>query len=272
MSLYGFLFWNVHCKTLENRISRIASSFAVDVVILIEPAENDEPTLVALTPHGFRLVSDPLSRIRIYSRVADAKFTTSLDDARWQILAVQFPKREPVLLVVAHLPSKSNGNDYDQLNASIELSNDIRAQESTRCHDRTILVGDLNMNPFEPGITMTQGLNATSTQQVAERETRTVQRRKYPMFYNPMWGTFGDRTPGPPGTYYRSAGQAINYHWNVYDQLLLRPSVMAMLEDLRILDSDGEQSLLTANNLPDDTAGSDHLPLYFQLNWDKLRG
>ena len=250
----------------------MASSFAVDVVILVEPTKNDEPTHVTLTPLGFRLVSDPLSRIRIFSRVADAKFTTSLDDARWQILAVQFPKREPVLLVVAHLPSKTNANDYDQLNAAIELSNDIRAQESARCHDRTILVGDLNMNPFEPGITMTQGLNATSTQQVAERETRTVQRREYPMFYNPMWGTFGDRTPGPPGTYYRSAGQAINYHWNVYDQLLLRPSVMAMLEDLRILDSDSEQSLLTANNLPDVTAGSDHLPLYFQLNWDKLRG
>ncbi len=36
---------------------------------------------------------------------------------------------------------------------------------------------------------------------------------------------------------------------------------MAMLEDLRVLDSDGEQSLLTENNLPDDNAGSDHLPL-----------
>ena len=61
-----------------------------------------------------------------------------------------------------------------------------------------------------------------------------------------------------PGGSYASGFLA---SWNVYDQLLLRPSVMAMLEEIRVLDSDGEQSLLTAKNLPDDNAGSDHLPL-----------
>ena len=197
---------------------------------------------------------------------------TWLNDARWQILSAQIPGVQPLLLVAAHLPSKTNANDLDQLNAAIELSTDIRRAEQDAGHDRTILVGDLNMNPFEPGVAMNRALNATSTRQVAGWETRTVQRREYPLFYNPMWGSFGDRTPGPPGSYYRAASQAVNYTWNIYDQVLLRPGVMAALEEVRLLDSDGERTLLTRNGLPDAETGSDHLPLYFRLDLDKIEG
>lgn len=38
------------------------------------------------------------------------------------------------------------------------------------------------------------------------------------------------------------------------------------LEDLRILDHDGVESLLTKNGLPDSENGSDHLPILFRLS------
>ena len=271
MAPINFLFWNTYRSPLEARIARLVQKHDVDVVMLVEPGTEAEATLEALAPHGeFKLVSDELSPIPVYSRLSSTRFITRLNDARWQILSVEVRDRLPLLLSVAHLPSKVNGNDIDQLNASIELSADLKASELALSHDRTILVGDLNMNPFELGVAMNQGLNATSTQAVASWESRIVLRREYPLFYNPMWGAFGDRTPGPPGSYYRAAGQAVNYAWNVYDQVLLRPSVMAALEDVRLLDSDGEQTLLTENGLPDKTSGSDHLPLYFRLDLDKI--
>src|SRR5262249_10143860 len=37
----------------------------------------------------------------------------------------------------------------------------------------------------------------------------------------PHVGRSRDRTPGPPGTYYRSSSQSVNYFWNTYDQVLL---------------------------------------------------
>jgi exonuclease III len=267
-----FLFWNTYRSPLETRIARLVKSHEIDVVMLVEPGTEVEALLDALAPHGdYKRVSDPLSPIHVISKLSRTRFATRLNDARWQILSIDIAGRPQLLLSVAHLPSKVNGNDYDQLNASMELSADLKASEREMGHDRMILVGDLNMNPFELGVAMNLGLNATSTQTVAAWETRTVQRREYPLFYNPMWGAFGDRTPGPPGSYYRAAGQAVNYAWNVYDQVLLRPSVMAALEDVRLLDSDGEQSLLTENGLPDKTSGSDHLPLYFRLDLDKIR-
>ena len=73
------------------------------------------------------------------------------------------------------------------------------------------------------------------------------------------------------GSFYRSAGEAVNYHWNIYDQVLLRPAVMDALEEVRILDHDGTETLLTTNGIPDTVTGSDHLPVYFRLNWDRIR-
>lgn len=269
----GILFWNTAGNATESRVARMLGQVATDVVILVEPGTTVDAMRVALSSRGpFRLVSDPLSPIHVYSRLRGAGYVTWLNDARWQILTAEQPGTPQLLLVAAHLPSKTNANDFDQLNAALELSDDIRRAEEAVGHARTILVGDLNMNPFEPGVAMNRALNATSTRQVAAWETRTVQRREYPLFYNPMWGLFGDRTPGPPGSYYRAASHAVNYACNVYDQVLVRPSVMHALDEVKLLDSDGEESLLTRNGLPDSERGSDHLPWYFRLDLDKIEG
>ncbi|MBN9119088.1 MAG: hypothetical protein J0I06_07995 [Planctomycetes bacterium] len=82
-----------------------------------------------------------------------------------------------------------------------------------------------------------------------------------------MWSALGDRSPGPPGTYYRSPSGSVNYFWNTYDQVLLRAELMHHLRGVRVPDSDGVDSLLTAHGLPDSTTGSDHLPLVFTLDW-----
>lgn len=272
MSNLRFLFWNIDENPIEDRIVRIIKSQDVDVLALVEPgAMLEKDRIASITDIPLMKVSDPLSRFALFSRVSDAKFDTLLIDPRWLIVKATFGVLPALILVIAHLPSKTNADDFDQLNAAIELNRDINDCEARLGHSRTIIVGDLNMNPFEPGIAMNQGLHAASTRHVANREVRTIQRREYPLFYNPMWSLFGDRTPGPPGSYYRTAGQAINYAWNIYDQVLLRPSVMASLDELRILDTDGEQSLLTENGFPDRVTGSDHLPILFSLNLDEIR-
>jgi len=144
---------------------------------------------------------------------------------------------------------------------------DIRALEQQEGHERTIIVGDLNVNPFETPVAWAGGLHGIMDRRVVERETREVRGREYSMFYNPMWGFFGDRTPGPSGTYYRTSSESVNYFWNTYDQVLLRPTLTTHLSDLRVLDADGADSLLTPSGLPDAVSGSDHLPLLFRLDW-----
>jgi len=97
------------------------------------------------------------------------------------------------------------------------------------------------MNPFEDGIVGTIGLHAVMSQSIAMGNSRTVQGVDYPFFYNPMWGHFGDRNAGPDGTYYRSSAEHVNYFWNIFDQVLIRPELIDVFakDELQILDHDG---------------------------------
>lgn len=81
-----------------------------------------------------------------------------------------------------------------------------------------------------------------------------------------MWAHFGDRTDGPPGTHFYRSGEPILYFWNMFDQLLIRPALMEALEFVRILDTDGQDTLLAASGIPDKNNVSDHLPLLFALD------
>lgn len=93
-----------------------------------------------------------------------------------------------------------------------------------------------------------------------------VQGREYPFFYNPMWGFFGDRTEGPPGThFYRHSGH-VSFDWNIFDQLLLRTDVLPWFrDDIEILTRIGETELQLANGRPNSEIGSDHFPIVFRL-------
>jgi hypothetical protein len=120
------------------------------------------------------------------------------------------------------------------------------------------------MNPFDPGVA--GALHAVSSRAVARRGGHEIRGQWFPLFYNPMWGCFGDRTEGPPGSYYLHASKPLNYYWNLYDQVLLRPGLMDLLQEVRVLEDDGQTSLLTRHGLPDGSAGSDHLPVLFRLD------
>jgi len=120
------------------------------------------------------------------------------------------------------------------------------------------------MNPFEDGVVSTNGFHGVASRRIAEKRKRTVQKREYPFFYNPMWNFFGDATPGPPGTYYYKES---DFFWNMFDQVLVRPDLLPFFsnEDLKILTSDGNTSFLSSQGVPDVNVVSDHLPIFFKL-------
>ncbi|HYH64018.1 MAG TPA: endonuclease/exonuclease/phosphatase family protein [Urbifossiella sp.] len=265
------LFWNLNARPLEHRVGRLAFTYAVDVVCL---AECDAPAGVltaALSAVGRFVEADQsLPPLRVLHRlpVRSCRFHYADPEGRWLLYRVfPNPPAPEILLAVAHLPSKLMIRDTTQTLLTRPLVADIEAQEGICGHRRSVLVGDLNMNPFEEGVAGAGGLHGVMTAAVAARDERTVGGRPYPLFYNPMWGQFGDRTPGPPGTYYRSAAEAVNYFWNTYDQVLVRPELVKSLKSVEVLTHDGVESLLTKNDLPDRTNGSDHLPLLFRLEW-----
>lgn len=266
-----FLFWNLNRKPLAHRVAKLATSRAVDIVILAECVIDPEEMSGALrqmTGRQYVLPYSQCEKIMIYCGFAEDRLKTEADADRFTLRRLTLPDADEILLVAAHLQCKLYDSNESQVYEFVRLADEIRRVEQEIGHSRTVLVGDLNANPFEPGVVSARGLHGVMTRQRAVRRQRTVQGKAYPFFYNPMWGRLGDETKGPPGTYHNNPGGHVNFFWNTFDQVLVRPDLLSAFryEDLDVLTDDGESPLISTRGTPDAVVASDHLPIVFKLH------
>jgi hypothetical protein len=250
----------------------LAEAQAIDVIVLAEctvPAARMLETLNVRDRGAFHLAVGLCKAITIFTRFSGEFLRPTFESARISIRSLVLPARLPVLVAAVHLPSKLYWSAESQALECTELRRRIHLEEEKAGHHRTILVGDFNMNPFESGLAGAAGLNAVMSRRVASRHTRTVQGRDYRYFYNPMWGHFGDAKGHTAGSYFYDAAEHVNYYWNVFDQVMLRPELAERFDPSRlsIVTTIGAQSLVRPDGTPDRTAGSDHLPLVFEVEF-----
>lgn|SRR5689334_17300687 len=266
-----FLFWNVNQKPLQNLIAALVEEHRVDVLILAETEITDVGMLRALNPGGdseFHLPPSFCPSIKIFTRFPREFLEQVSEGNRFSIRRLLLPGRPEVLLAAVHFPSKLRWSEDSQMLECTQLSATIIEVEAGAGHSRTVLVGDMNMNPFEKGIVAAAGFHGVMTRQIASRGERIVQDRRYQFFYNPMWSRLGDSPERPAGSYYYDASEHVNYYWNVFDQVLIRPELLDFFDNarLKILTEVQGSSLLRMDGQPDPKIASDHLPLLFSLD------
>jgi hypothetical protein len=263
-----FLFWNLNKKPLDRYIRELVDEHTVDVLALAECGLSEATLLNALNTRkvpDFHFTQSECPALKIFTRFAGTYVEEVAHDTRVSIRRMRLPAREEILFAAAHLPSKLYADDRDHERRCEHTGQMICDAENKAGHQRTLLVGDLNLNPFERGVVMASGLHAVMTKATAFERERKVGGRQYRYFYNPMWGHFGDRTAGPPGTYYYGRGADVSYSWHMFDQVLIRPDLIECFDDemLRTLTAAGSTPLVSRNGRP---AASDHLPISFKLN------
>jgi hypothetical protein len=274
--MLSFLFWNLtgtgsndRAAAMKMRVGRIANHFNVDIFLFAESkfAPDELATQLSNADAGkYWHSASESDRIQIFTRLAAESLRPQFDnvDGRLTMRRISTGPQE-LLLAVVHLRSQLHQSEDAAAFQAIPVRDDIANEEESLDNYNTIVVGDLNMNPFSHGMVASEVFHSAMTKAIAEAGDRVVAGRRYRYFYNPMWGNFGDRSPGPPGTYFYSASSAVEYHWHIFDQVLLRPALMNALRDLRILDSDGDETLLDQHGRPDKKTASDHLPILFRL-------
>lgn len=276
--MLSFLFWNLmgenrpeRHETLRAHLNRIARLFDVDLFIFAEPFCNGADLAASVNNDVSRAYRDEPSigqslGVQILTRLRAGGLTEVFDseDGRMTIRRLRADGKD-MLLAVAHFPSQLHRSPDDLARYARLCAERIARAESDVGHQRTLMVGDLNLDPFDHGLVEADALHAVMTRQIARARERQLFGKMHSIFYNPMWGLFGDRTAGPPGTYYRSPDGVLAFHWHMYDQVLLRPDLMEKLHELRVLDTDGEHSLLTEAGHPRRSTASDHLPILFRL-------
>jgi hypothetical protein len=279
-SVISCLFWNLQGLARAELVAKVCVQYEVNLLMLAECAIDPVEMLTALSNaglSGFKYPPRPTgieSDLRLFLRHASVTMEDVEDDANDHVTVRHlFGIGADVLLAVVHLPSKRYAStETARLSIGRNLADLIRSIESRFGHKRTVLVGDLNMNPFEAGMVSADALHGVPTRAIAGRESRVVDKKRWDYFYNPMWQFFGERPDGPPGTYYYAgSGQWMSYFWNIFDQVLVRPSMMQVLSGVRVIDRVGSESLLNLRGNPKLSIGSDHLPILFKLDLGEAR-
>lgn len=266
-----FLFWNIRRRQILQHVVALAHAHDVDVLVLAESDISSDSLETALNEGQSALYfPDPgfSTQLQIHTRYLHSFFKPVRDRGGVAIRHLIPPVGKDILLVIVHLASKLYQKEYDQVFTSVRVANMITEAEKRLGHTRTVLIGDLNMNPFEHGVVAADGLHALNDRTIVKRAFRNVQGKKRRFFYNPMWNYFGDMNSSPPGTYFCDTGKQVNFYWHMFDQVLIRSDLLDSLgkESVKIITEVAGVSLLTDRGRPNARIASDHLPIIFTLD------
>lgn len=289
------LFWNIRRRPLQRLIADLARSHDLDLILLTESEIPEVELIAALqitTDRTFEFLgempgkpTDFGSRIHVFSSLTGsvvAMPTFRKQPSRIKIFRLNesHPLELDTLLVVTHAPSKLHADHVDRQRRFFRrLRSSILAAERTTGHRNTVLVGDLNVDPFEEGVASVQGIQGVMSRVIARQERRRYDGRDHRFFYNPTWSLYGQRLgsggganaipgqdePETPGTYYYHKGLAHALFWHMHDQVLVRPALIDRfpVSEFQIVGRASGESLVTREGSP---TPSDHLPLFFQLD------
>lgn len=263
----NIMFWNINKNNnLFQHIIELIEEYEIDIFVLAEFPENSEWLLKLPISHKFH--PSPTGKIKVKYIYNNRLTLLSLGDApqlRGSILSVQL-NGETFNLVGCHLVDAINYNPIERENRASDFSSYIQEIEKKADSDRTIVVGDFNMNPFDPGMARAKTMNSVMNKEIALKGKRTYCGKDYPYFYNPMWYFLGHPFH-LNGTIYYHPSEDLLYYWHLFDQVLVRPSLINNFEfdSLKIIDKTKSTDFLTKNGIINKNI-SDHLPIFFTLN------
>lgn len=275
-------FWNINSGrsiTDDRGLARLASTFAMehslDILFLIECIIPYEILMAAFKDGPDYYPIDCADRFKVIARF-DPQFmkrlTPPVPNDRFDLWHLSLPLQRDVIVGLVHGLDKRNSTVGKQELFMQQVASAITYFERNIGHDRSILLGDFNSNPFDsPMASAATGLHAVSSRTIAESLPRRMFDVAYPYFYNPMWNLFGDEPPGSaPATYYYRGSNPHELYWHMLDQVLIRPSLLKGFDfsALGIMTALGETMLTTTSGYPDQTRFSDHLPVVFALDFD----
>lgn len=266
-------FWNVYKnQKIDPFLKSFVFEYGIDVLILAEYDGNINSFCQDVNSFSSNFTTLNCLGCDKICGIANKKYHQELLFAhtRYSILKLETSYFQ-LLLCMIHAESNLNASDYDRNTFFYLFRNDILSCEDKSKTNNTIIIGDLNSNPFDSSVIGISSLHGIPFKEEAKKETRVFQGKNYGMFYNPMWRFL--TAPSPPyGTYYLNNSRPINYFWNVFDQVLIRPVLLPAFDEdsLQIVQTINNQSLLKNGYAPNKEI-SDHLPILFVIQEEHIK-
>lgn len=267
-----YLFWNTYKKNLDSVIYDIVTEYPCDVISIAEYNGNIRELIFQLNRTGvsyYKVNDIGNERITIITKFKPLQIEDIYDVGYFTIKKCPHDTLGTHIIAFVHFPSQGHTNNVTPPNYRIaqRLKSEIERVEKEQKCDKTIIIGDFNMNPYEAGMMAASALHCLSSREIVKMQHRVVLGEAHSMFYNPMWNLMGD-IDLPNGTYfYDASSQEVNYYWNFFDQVVLRPSLIEFFDPskVKLIYKTKTHDFITEKGRPNKTLYSDHLPLYFEL-------
>ena len=266
----SFVFWNAHKGSRLDSIRRLADDYEANFLMVAECGDGVAELsrrLADAIEGPYHFAGETEDRVKVFTSY-NARLVTRLAPFREErvvVFRVDLPLKPPFLLAALHLNSKLHGNGpASQLGYAGRASAEIAHHEAETGIDRTVAVGDFNMDPYEPGMVSVDGFHAIMDRRIVTGSRRKIGPEAFEAFYNPMWGLMGDLASWPPGSLYH-LGDRSSPRWHTFDQVILRPGLVPALvpDELQLVAS---PRFAVGSGRPGGNEGSDHFPLRFTLN------
>ena len=190
----NIVFWNLNKQSRIEQIVTLISHHACDVAVFAEYADDDSEVLRGLLRLGLAYYALPTiacDRIKIFTNKRLGSFSVKKETSRFSFREFKSPGMIPTLFCMVHLPSKLHMGELDQAMAAMYFKKDVEEVEAVVGHRNTVVFGDFNMNPYDPGMYLANGLNSVSCRRVAAGGKRIIDSREHSYFYNPSWNLLG---------------------------------------------------------------------------------
>lgn len=167
-------------------------------------------------------------------------------------------------LCCVHLQDRRN-SDFNKRKELIgRLVNDIKNLEDRENCNSTIIIGDVNANPYDHELLDFNGFNAVLFKDIIKKsESITIDGIKYRRFYNPIIHFLSEDEKNYGSFYISNTTESNNPIWNCLDQVIVSKPLIDSVSSMRYLRKIKQKELIKKTK-PDNSI-SDHLPLVVQL-------
>lgn len=262
------MFWNLKMKNLNELITKAVEEYEIHLLVLAELNSYFEKELIARLVtydnrfHEFILVG--CDRIKVFTNIGNRNIRRITDSSHFAIIEFKEIIGPSLIFGMVHFESQMYSDEGNFQAEAMKLRGEIELAEEMLKSDKSVVVGDFNMNPFDKGMLSTLGMHAFPTKLEASKKSRKIKQVEHKMFYNPMWKVFSENPDLHYGSYYYSSTKTYMLYWNVLDQVIIRPSLIERFGNLKILNQINTTSIVSNTSIKKPNA-SDHLPLVFTI-------
>lgn len=274
----NILFWNTHKNTYKENIDSCLIELIIenncDIVLLAEYIDELNDLCFRLnvkSKESYTILPNNKGCDHIKGLIKKKYFIGSLvETSRYQISKLETSSYKMIIGAI-HNHSKPHSSEDKQRIELTALHHDIRQQEREHNTKNSVIIGDLNINPFDKICVEADSLFAIPYKNEMKETTAIRGGREYEKFYNPSW-KFLESSTMPYTSYRYDTCDLVDYYWNMFDQVIIRPQLIKAFdyENFRIL-TETQHHKLILNEKPNINNYSDHLPIFCKFKEEKIK-